>query len=106
MPSAVVPPTIRVNQPFVVTVHTRSKDTCGKQGHTIASVTGLRAIIMPYDTMLRPPRKVSCLDLLLDFEHQVEILFRDLGAAVVEVVGLQEGTSDTLRHSFPVIVTN
>jgi hypothetical protein len=70
------------------------------------TVTGLRAVVAPYDTVLVPRRGSACADLSEDFEHEVEITFAQPGDAVVEVVGLQPGSSDTLKHVFPVTTTN
>ena len=105
-PSAEVPSLVQVNQYFRVTVHTQSKDACARKGHTSLTVTGLRALVTPYDTILVPRRGSACSDLSENFEHEVEIVFTHSGNAVVEVVGLQPGSTDTIRHEFPITITN
>lgn len=89
------PDTVQSEERFVVTVVTTGPDACWRNERTESVVSGLTAIITPYDI----DSGGTCPAIPVEITHIAELTFARSGAGVIRVRG-RDGTG--LEHSITV----
>jgi len=79
---------------------------CVAQDRTVSAVSGRSATIRPFVRELAPGANVACADILLQFSHEVDLVFEQPGQATVRVDGWREPerTPYTITRSVQVVL--
>lgn len=88
------PDSIDTGERFTVTVTTSGPDGCWKKERTEVSVSGLTAMIAPYDVDTARPG-ISCTTAVVEIMHTAEVTFARAGAGLIRVRG-RDGTDKEL----------
>jgi len=90
-----LPDTFEVGIPATVNVYTTGGG-CDHAGPTLIHVTGLLAVIEPYDSGPAPGVSRACPDMLRYFLHAAYIEFPEPGDATIRVIGIGHAARDRL----------
>ena len=98
-----LPETTTVGAETAITVGTFGGG-CTAEGHTEISITGLSAIVQPFDSVIRPFPDLACTQELRVFEHQAVLQFAVTGVATVRVLGRHEPGGDEVEFVRTIVV--
>ena len=98
-----IPAVVTAGEPATIAIRTYGNG-CVRHGEvTLVSVTGMTAIVEPYDSVVvEAPGNYGCTDQLRTFTHTADITFPQAGDATLQVIGMVGGSVVTRERVLPV----